>query len=199
MYKKNIISTEFLKARHKKSLGLLDGMNPKSILDVGCDDGRFLIMLEREFPTARLSACDLNPVAVDYAKAACPKATIKKGDFMALDLKSVDLVTLLEVIEHAQNPKAMMAKARDLIENEGYILVSMPRPDLLRWQIIWKFWTNTVGKDGEKLGRKFYGEHTHLTETELENIASELGLRLEKRSRFFLGCVSIMLFKKSRG
>ena len=190
MYKKNPLSVIFLKGRHGKTIKLLDGLSPKSILDVGCDDGHFLAMLSERFPSSAFYACDTEREALAEVRKECPKADLRHGDFMTLEFKPVELVVFLEVLEHSHNPKAMLRKASSLIGKKGHILVSIPRPELLHWRIIWAVWSNTVG-------RRWHDQHTELTETELIDIASQCGLTLEKHSRFFFDSISLMLFKPS--
>ncbi|MDD5171468.1 MAG: class I SAM-dependent methyltransferase [Candidatus ainarchaeum sp.] len=189
MHKKNPISMLFLKARHRKTAGLLDGVVPKSVLDVGCDDGRFLRMLAEAYPKATLYGCDSDPEAAREARDACPSAAIVQGDFMKLDFKPVDVVVMLEVLEHASEPVPMLKKAAALVGKKGRVLVSIPRPELLRWRLVWSLWSNTFG-------RRWHGQHRHLTEAELTEAAARCGLKVEKRQRFFLGCISMTLFRQ---
>ncbi|MBU0532575.1 class I SAM-dependent methyltransferase [Candidatus Micrarchaeota archaeon] len=186
MYKKNFISILFLKARHKKTIELLDGIKPKRILDVGCDDGHFLGMLSEKFPDSKLYGCDLDGIALEEARKVCPKAEFSEGDFTKLDFKPVDLVLMLEIIEHSKDPRKMLEKAVKLT-SKGHILVSMPRPELLRWRMIWGIWSS--------FSERWKGQHSKLTEKQLIEMAQKLGLKLEKHSWFFFGCISIMLFR----
>lgn len=190
MYRKNLISAAFLRARHEKTLGLLEGLSPRDMLDVGCDDGQFLLKFAERFPASNISACDMVGETLTEAKKACPKAAFQKGDFMELSLKPVELVTMLEVLEHSTDPRAMLEKAAKLVGKNGHVLVSMPRSELLRWRVIWTIWSNIFG-------RRWLGQHSELTQTQVIKLASESGLALKRRTDFFLGCISIMLFKQA--
>lgn len=188
MYSKNPVSVGFRDGRHRVALSCIRGLNPKRVLDIGCGTGEFLAALSREFPDAELAGCDRSDEAVDGARETCPKAKIMCGDFMDLELGRVDLLVALEVMEHNENFGKMLEKAMGLVEGGGHILISIPRPELLRWRVIWGLWTHTFGRWG-------LGEHTWLTENEIISIGSGLGLKMEKRSRFFMGCISTMLFE----
>ena len=189
MYRKNFISVKFLEGRHGKTIGLLDGFDPKSVLDVGCDDGQFLQLLSRKFPQARITACDIDPAPVMEAKKIVPEAEFVIGDFVKSDFKKADLVVMLEILEHTEDPEPFLRKAEALIGPEGRILVSIPRPELLHWRIIWSVWSNT-------LGRRWKGQHSELSEAQLIRTARKCGLEAEKKTRFFLGSISIMLLRK---
>ena len=191
MYRKNPISMMFLKGRHDKSMGLLQGLSPKRILDVGCDDGHFLRMLSERFPGARLVACDMDPAPVAEARKEAPGAEFVVCDFMEGKFGEADLVVMLEVMEHSPDPKGMLMRARSLLGRDGRILVSIPRPELWHWRAIWTIWSNT-------LGRRWQGQHSELTEKDLIRIAGECGLEPERRTRYFLGSISMMLLRKGR-
>lgn len=188
MYRKNGVSVAFLKKRHEKSISLLDGVSPERILDIGCDDGHFLSALAEKYPKAELVGCDMNAETLKHAAKACPKARLVHGNFMELDFEKTDLALFLEVLEHAEDPKKMLMKAKGLLRKGGHVLISIPRPELLRWRVMWKLWSSTFG-------RRWHGEHTEMTEKDLIDLAGSCGLGLRKKTRFFFDCVSIMLFR----
>jgi 2-polyprenyl-3-methyl-5-hydroxy-6-metoxy-1,4-benzoquinol methylase len=187
-YRKNYISVKFLKGRHRKTIGLLEGLRPETILDVGCDDAHFLQMLDQRFPDARLMACDVDPEPVAEARKEVPRAEFVVANFLEQDFDETELAVMLEILEHSDDPNAMLKKAMSLITADGWILVSIPRPELLHWRILWWMWSHT-------LGRRWHGQHNQLSEKELTRIAADCGLVPQKRARYFLGSISITLFK----
>ncbi len=191
MHKENPVSKWFRSGRYTKSLELIEELAPKSILDLGCGRGHFIKLLEKRFPFASIAGCDSNREDAAAAREGCPDAKINYGDLLKADLEPADLVVVLEVMEHSHLPKKMLVKISSLVKERGYLLVSLPRPELLRWRIIWWAWSHTIGRSW------CLDEHENLTETEFMEMASETGLTLERRSRFFLDCISIMLFRKS--
>lgn len=189
MYRKNPISVRFLEGRHNKTMSLLDGFEAGSVLDIGCDDGHFLSMLSARFPRAALVACDTERDAVAEARKAAPRAKFVIADFMETDFAGSDLIVMLEILEHSKDPKAMLAKAASHMNAGGRILISFPRPELLYWRLIWSLWSNTFG-------RRWHGQHSEMTEKDMLRMVGECGLEAEKRTRFFMGSISIMLLKK---
>ncbi|MBD3398091.1 methyltransferase domain-containing protein [Candidatus Micrarchaeota archaeon] len=190
MHGKNPISSGFRKGRYHLAVSMVEDINPKSILDIGCGEGHFLSYISGGFPGAKLYGCDRRKDWVDKAKKACPDAEIHTGDFMELELKPADLVVALEMMEHNDDPAKMIKKAAMLAGKNGWVLISIPRPELFRWRITWWLWTHTVGRWG-------LGEHTNLTESQLIDFAKQAGLRMEKPSRFFFDCISTMPFRVS--
>jgi|GEM_PF-2948025 len=192
MHSKNPVSSGFREGRYLIALSMLEGIDPKKVLDIGCGEGHFLALVSEKYPGARLYGCDKSKKSVCRAKKACPGAEIHAGDFMELDLEPVDLVVGLEVMEHNKDPASMVKKAAGLAGKNGWVLISIPRPELLRWRAVWWLWTHSVGRWG-------LGEHTNLTEAQLVDFSKKVGLSMEKRSRFFFGCISTMLFRVSPG
>ena len=159
-------------------------------MDAGCGEGDFLARISGKFPKTELYGCDTNPGAVKIAKESCPKARIDKIDLIDSPSRRMDLVTMLEVIEHQKEPIVLLKKARNMIGRNGHVLISIPRPELLRWRVMWYLWSHTFG-------RIWLDEHNdHMDETKLLELAEEAGLKLVKKQRFFFNCISIMLFKR---
>ena len=184
----NPISNKFLQMRHERTFSLLDGKNPESILDVGCGSGEFLSIFAKRFPFANICGCDLLRKEVENAKKACPRGEFYCGNFMELEFEPAEVVAMLEVLEHSNEPAEMLKKGASLAGKNGHVLVSIPRPEVPYWNVIWWAWSNT-------LGRKWRGQHSRLREAELDLLASGYGLVKEKRKRFFLGCISMTLYR----
>ena len=116
--------------RVHKVLGMLRGLGPQSLLDVGSGRGTFLWPLLDAFPYLRVTAVDVNPVRVrdlDAVRAGgIERLDVVQADVCALDRppRSVDGVTLLEVLEHIPDPAA--AAGRALRAARSFAIVSVP-------------------------------------------------------------------------
>lgn len=116
--------------RVRKVLGILRGLDPQSILDVGSGRGVFLWPLLSAFPTVPVIAVDqsaqrvanLHAVAVGGIKRLSPLV----GDVHRLELpdKSVDVVTFLEVLEHLARPAVALAEALRIARR--FVVISVP-------------------------------------------------------------------------
>lgn len=119
-------------------LGFLQGIVPagqcQSLLDVGSGRGVFLFPLLREFPELEVTSLDILPHRVELLQC------IHDGGISNLHPlqenictwnapdKSVDVVTMLEVMEHIPDTEAVVRNAVRLARN--YIIVSVPsKPD----------------------------------------------------------------------
>ena len=117
-------------SRIKKVLGILQGLAPLSLLDIGSGRGTFLWPLLDAFPYLEVTAIDTNPIRVNDINA------VRKGGFpnlralemdatkIQLEDNSVDLVTALEVLEHLENPALAVAEAVRLAHK--FVVTSVP-------------------------------------------------------------------------
>jgi ubiquinone/menaquinone biosynthesis C-methylase UbiE len=116
--------------RIKKVLGVLQGLAPLSLLDIGSGRGTFLWPLLDAFPYLEITAIDMNPIRVNDINA------VRAGGFtnlqalqmdameIKLDDKSVDVVTALEVLEHLEKPALAAAEAVRLARK--FVVASVP-------------------------------------------------------------------------
>lgn len=100
------------------------------ILDVGCGDG----LIAHRISTARKShvtGIDMNPVALYYARRknssyANTNTFVESSiyDFEADNL--FDCAVVVEVFEHVEMPDSLLSKLRQLIKNNGKLIITTP-------------------------------------------------------------------------
>ena len=97
-------------------------------LDFGCGDGRFLVGL-RDKGIGRLVGADVSQEAVRLAKAACGEIEIMHVDGQT-DLSFNDgefsSISLLDVLEHVDEPDALLAELHRVLREEGTLIVTVP-------------------------------------------------------------------------
>lgn len=119
-------------------LGFLQGIvgagKCSSLLDVGSGRGVFLFPLLRDFPDLEVTSLDILPHRVELMDCLCRGGMAnlhpQLADICDCDLpdKSVDVVTMLEVLEHIPDTAAAVRNAVRLARN--YVIVSVPsKPD----------------------------------------------------------------------
>lgn len=120
--------------RVKAVLGILKGIQPESLLDVGSGRGVFLFPFLTEFPWVEVTSVDLLPHRVEMLQwiheGGVDRLTALQQNICTWELpdKSFDTVTLLEVLEHIPDVQRAVNAAVRLARR--YVVVSVPsQPD----------------------------------------------------------------------
>lgn len=104
---------------------------PTSYLDIGCGDGRFLKLLERHgVPRDRNYGLELDenvvkPLAQAGYKAYCER--VESCD--KIPAASIDLATMFHVIEHVDDPGAVVERVASWLSPGGVFAVETPNLD----------------------------------------------------------------------
>ena len=116
-------------------LGFLRGIEFDSLLDVGSGRGAFLWPFLDEFPDKETHVVDLLPQRVALHRAVAAGGTfnlhVHEGDVRSLALqdKSVDVVTLLEVLEHIPDVAGAVRNAVRMARRHVVVTVPSQRDD----------------------------------------------------------------------
>jgi 2-polyprenyl-3-methyl-5-hydroxy-6-metoxy-1,4-benzoquinol methylase len=111
-------------------LDLLTELEPQSLLDVGCGDGRFLLELRRRLPEAELAGIDPSARAIALARAMDPEGEYLCGELSDPELaaRTFDTVTLLDVLEHItpEHIAGFRASLLGRLRPGGRLIVTVP-------------------------------------------------------------------------
>ncbi|BDC51426.1 hypothetical protein F183_A37420 [Bryobacterales bacterium F-183] len=117
-------------ARVQKVLGILRGIAPESLLDVGSGRGAFLWPLLDAFPETEVTSIDVLEQRVADLQAVrdggVARLTPVLGDAQTMQFAdgSFDVVTLLEVLEHMPDPQAALRCAVAVARR--FVILSVP-------------------------------------------------------------------------
>lgn len=120
--------------RVRQVLGFLWGVWPETLLDVGSGRGAFLFPFLDAFPHAKVTSLDILSCRVEFLedirRGGVFSLTPILADICAQPLpdKSVDIVTMLEVLEHIPDVQAAVTAAVRIAKK--YVVVTVPsKPD----------------------------------------------------------------------
>lgn len=151
------------------------------LLDVGSGLGVFPARMEQSGWEA--VALDPDPRAAEHTRSVIGIDHVQ-ADFFAADLDALegfDLVTLNKVLEHVEDPVAMLARARGLLASGGCVYIELP--------------------DGEAAaehgpGREeFFVEHLHVfSMASMALLAGHAGFRITRAERLYEPSTKYTLF-----
>lgn len=100
----------------------------KSLLDFGCSDGLFLEGVKNKAPTADLIGIDVDDSKLKVARKRVKGKFIKlkNEDNIPLKSESVEIVTLLDVLEHVPDQYLVISEINRVLFPRGTLFLSVP-------------------------------------------------------------------------
>ena len=151
--------------------------NPKPcFLDVGCGDGRYLKMLHRMgVPKDQLYGVEMSEAGMAALNADGYRGLSGRIEDVEAELpsESFDLIVLLQVLEHVEDPRATISSLARLLKKGGTLIVETP---------------NTKSLDAKLFRRSYWGgyhfpRHWNLFNVEtLTRVIEANGLNVEAHS-----------------
>ncbi|MAB15387.1 class I SAM-dependent methyltransferase [Parvibaculum sp.] len=104
---------------------IVQSLEPRSVLDVGCGDGYFLGQLHDKIPTR--VGVDIDERALKFAQAFHPHVDYRKADVKDLS-ERFDVVCAVEVLEHIPDNdiSSFLRAMASRVAADGSIVVSVP-------------------------------------------------------------------------
>jgi ubiquinone/menaquinone biosynthesis C-methylase UbiE len=138
--------------RVRSVLGILRGLSPESLIDIGSGRGTFLWALLDAFPHLTVTAIDRSErratdiEAVRRGGIENLSSVLMDAEALSFADKCVDVVTILEVLEHLERPQQVAAEAVRVARR--FVIASVPSREDTNPEHIQLF-------DGKSLERMF--------------------------------------------
>lgn len=121
-------------------LNLVPWEKNKMVLDCGCAKGYFLGVAERLGYFAY--GIEIDPKAVEAAKINFPSANIYQGTLeeSSLPQRFFYAVFMNGFLEHTREPLGVLKQAYELLEQGGYLLITIPDTGSLSHKLLGRLW-----------------------------------------------------------
>jgi trans-aconitate methyltransferase len=168
----NPIQARLIRGFHRQVAALVADLGPRSVLDVGCGEGYVLEALRDAGIGAELAGVDRSADAIADARARLgPDVALRLGDVTELAAgPSHDLVLMLEVLEHLEDPGAMLDVLGRVSTRS--VLVSVP----------WEPWFRAANLVRLKNVRQLGNDPEHVQHWTRAGFVRLVGEHLEVRS-----------------
>ena len=97
----------------------------EKVLDIGCAMGGYGKKLRQLYPHISLTGVELNPIMAKSASRHYDKIVISPIEDADLS-PGYDLVNCGDIIEHLEDPWGMLARFHGLLQQGGYLILSVP-------------------------------------------------------------------------
>ena len=120
-------------------------LRPESLLDYGAHDGKFIAGCSMTDIFSVGFGVDLNSSSISDAKDKMPNnvtlEVIRKGEKLPFEDESFECITMLGVLEHIEDQKAILAELHRVLKPKGAILLLVPGQYLFSFLDLgnWKF------------------------------------------------------------
>ncbi len=106
---------------------------PRSVLDLGAGDGRYLDLLAPLLPAgARLVACEISFVRARRIKARGFPVVVAQSEALPFRSGAFELVSFMEVIEHTRSPAASLDETARVLSPGGRLALTTPNYPMKR-------------------------------------------------------------------
>lgn len=138
---KNISNNVMNKIIMASRLSKIPKKNIRSILDYGCGNGDFLLKMKQN--GLDVSGVEFSEDGRNICSKKLDAKIFDENKFYKLKDK-FDVITLWHVLEHIYEPSEVLTKIREVLKEDGTLIISVPNIDSLQFKI---FGRNTFHLD----------------------------------------------------
>jgi glycosyltransferase involved in cell wall biosynthesis/SAM-dependent methyltransferase len=132
-YAEDVSMDEALPIFAAERLRALAARGPRSVLDLGAGDGRYLALFAGLLSgDARLVGCEISLTRARRIRDKGYRVVVAQSEALPFKDGAFDLVTLMEVIEHTQSPGTSLDEARRVLSPGGQLALTTPNYPMKR-------------------------------------------------------------------
>jgi glycosyltransferase involved in cell wall biosynthesis/SAM-dependent methyltransferase len=132
-YAEDVSMDEALPVFAMERLRALAARAPRSVLDLGAGDGRYLALFSRLLAAeTRLVGCEISLTRAQRIRDKGFRVVVAQSEALPFKSDVFDLVTLMEVIEHTQSPGTSLDEARRVLGRGGRLALTTPNYPMKR-------------------------------------------------------------------
>ena len=177
---KNPIVKVIMKGFHDSLNGLVNKVKPKSINEIGCGEGYWVIKWSGKGILTKGS--DFSEQVIEIAKENAKSQRVDPDLFSVKNIyeleegkENADLIVCCEVLEHLDDPKLALQSLEKIVDH--YLIISVPR------EPIWRFLNLLRGKYIKDLGNT-PGHLQHWSSAKLVDLVSNYFEIIEVKKPF---------------
>ncbi len=153
-------------------------------LDIGSGTGHFLNYLQKKKWNVQGIEPDEN--AAKFARANFNLQIDSEKELSVLEKKSFDLISMWHVLEHVHDLNQRMTEIRELIKQDGLVILALPNPESFDAKHYVKFWA------AYDVPRHLY----HFTKKDILHLAEKHNFKIEKIYPMYLDAFYVSLLSE---
>ncbi len=116
---------------------------PLRILECGCGPGLLTEFMEEWFPTADLTALDLEKRLLEAASERASRAwfALASAEHIPLTDDTFDVVIALHMVEHLSQPVCFIKEAKRILNCGGHLIIATPNPEGIGARFMGSCWS----------------------------------------------------------
>lgn len=123
-----------------QALSCMENMKPGTLLDLACGDGSITKHFEKAFE--KVVGVDASPTHLEKAKAQNPGISFYESLIENYSpSERFDTVTMLNLLEHVEDPVEILQKAAGFLKPKGRLIVHVPNAEAMNRKIAVKMGT----------------------------------------------------------
>lgn len=111
----------------------------RTVLDAGSGIGFYTLKLAKTYPKAKITGGEIDKNKLEFARKFIKGLHINNVDYTFFDITKLsqkkdayDLIVNIDVLEHIENYKKVLANFRLMLSKGGYLYIHTPQPDQKR-------------------------------------------------------------------